>query len=310
MKQAISILYQIEDNTLLLEDRNILHVDKDIELIYGSLLAVRKGTLQVIHLTVKEFLRATDRPRNSSYTELLVDPRQASIILTNICLKCIEINCIYPIMGVKEGIARIDFRVLPSMAESLQNERPLAEYASFSWLAHLTDCERTRTQEIAEIFRQAFSSEITFNWCELCMALQPDSVDRLLIGLDELNDWILASKPDQWYEQGAGCQFLDAWCVALKTLFEDFGPVLSKRPWEIHFLDLRMEFNNLESFYQRYGHTAYRDVNILLSESKPERSLRPFQSDPRFQLQESVQGAAHNSIEIFFLYDEEHDLYF
>ena len=57
------------------------------ELIGGSLLAVRKGTLQVIHLTVKEFLRATDGPRNSPHAELLVDPRQASMTLTHVCLK-------------------------------------------------------------------------------------------------------------------------------------------------------------------------------------------------------------------------------
>ena len=93
-------------------------------------------------------------------------------------------------------------------------------------------------------------------------------------------------------------------------MFEDFGPVLSKRPWEIHFLDLRMVFNDLEDFYQKYSQTTHRDVNMPLSASKREESLRSFRSDPRFHLQESVQNVAFGSNEIFFVHDEKHGLYF
>ena len=142
------------------------------------------------------------------------------------------------------------------------------------------------------------------------MALQPDGVDQLLIGLDELNEWILTSKPNDWYEEDAGCQFLEAWCIAMKVLFEDFGPVLSKRPWEIHFLDLRRVFNNLQSFYQKYSNFMYRDSNMLLGTSKTETSLCPFQSDPRSQLHEGVQSTAWHTDRIFLLHDEKHELYF
>ena len=310
LKQAISVLFEIEGDIPLLEDQSTLHSDKDIELICGSLLVIRKGTLQVIHLTVKEFLRRTDELRNSPHAGLLVDPRQASMTLTQMCLKYIELNCMHPVTRLKEGIPRIDFRTQPTMIESLRNERPLAEYASFSWLAHLRECEGTQTKEIAKAFLQTFSSEATFNWCELCMTFQPDSVDRLLIGIDELNDWILVSKSDHWFEQDAGCQFLVAWCVALRILFEDFGPVIRKRPWEIHFLDLRSIFHDLEDFYQKYSRSTYRDVNVMLGKSKLTGKLSDSRSDPCSKLQESVQSAQNTADDVFLLHDEIHDLYF
>ena len=300
----------MESDIPLLEDRNLLHSDKDIELICGSLLAFRKGTLQVIHLTVKEFLMATDGPKNPLHAELLVEPRQASMKLTHMCLKYLEINCVHPILNVKNETARMDFQILPPIVESLRDELPLAEYACFSWLAHLIECERKQVQGIAKIFWQAFSNPATFHWCELCMTFQPESVERLLIGMDELNDWILTAKPEYWHERDASCQFLSAWCLALRTLFEDFGPVLSRRPWEIHFLDLRMVFSDLEDFYQNNSHMAKRDTNVSLEESKLGSPPGLFQSEPRVQLRQGVESGAFRSDEIFFLHDEAHDLYF
>ena len=218
LKQAISVLFEIEGDSLLIDEQGSLHSDKDIELICGSLLVVRKETLQVIHLTVKEFLSAIDGPRNSAHAELLIDPEKANMALSHMCLKYIATDCVYPITDVKDDISRINIQNLPSITESIRNERPLAEYTMSSWLAHLTDCEKTQIQEIGRIFWQAFGSKVTFNWCELCMALQPDSADRLLIGLDELSGWILDSKPHHWFEQNAGCRFSEAWCSKILDL--------------------------------------------------------------------------------------------
>ena len=132
LKQAISVLYEIEGDSLLVEEQGSLHSDKDVELICGSLLAVREGTLQVIHLTVKEFLRAIGEPRNPAYAELLVDSRHANITLSHMCLRCVETNCEHPIVDVKDEIARNDIQIQPTTTELIRKERPLAEYASFS----------------------------------------------------------------------------------------------------------------------------------------------------------------------------------
>ena len=110
IRQAISILNEIEGDIPLLEDQDTLHSDKDIELICGSLLTVRKGTLQVIHLTVKEFLMANDAPENTPHAKLSVDPTQASMILLHVCLRCIGISCMRPIVDVKDRIGRVDFQ--------------------------------------------------------------------------------------------------------------------------------------------------------------------------------------------------------
>lgn len=48
-KQALTLHYEMEGDTLLTDDQTFPYSDKDIELICGSLVTVRKGTLQVIH---------------------------------------------------------------------------------------------------------------------------------------------------------------------------------------------------------------------------------------------------------------------
>ena len=93
VKKALSVLYEIEGDAPLLMDHTSSDSDKYIELICGSLVDVRKGTLQVVHLTVKEFLRANDESRDSVPAELPIDTEKASLMLTYICLECIRSDC-------------------------------------------------------------------------------------------------------------------------------------------------------------------------------------------------------------------------
>ena len=85
LKHALSLHCDIEGHTLLSDDQHFPYSDKEIELVCGSLITVRKGTLQVIHLTVKEFLRATHGQGASLSSDLLVDLRQASLALAMVC---------------------------------------------------------------------------------------------------------------------------------------------------------------------------------------------------------------------------------
>lgn len=132
LKHALSLHYDIEGHTLLSDDQSFPYSDKEIELVCGSLVTVRKGTLQVIHLTVKEFLRATHGQGASVSSDLLVDPRQASLALTMVCLKCIEVSCTEPMVDLNTGIPRIDLLINPSNITMLRKEKPFVEYASFS----------------------------------------------------------------------------------------------------------------------------------------------------------------------------------
>ena len=205
----------------------------------------------------------------------------------------------------------MDMCVPPSTVDSIRIEKPLAEYASFSWLAHLTNCDETQIQKIARIFVSVFDSEITFNWCELCMLLQPSGVERLTIGLDELHEWIITLRSVYDRSLDPDLHFLDGWCSAIKLLFEEFGSILSRKPWEVRILDVGSAFVNLESFCSNCGDNNGRDVNVLLLGSGLEIALRcNSRLDPRLELQRSVLSAEFDGNGYFLLHDEVRDLYF
>ena len=159
-----------------------------MELIRGSLVTVRHGTLQVIHLTVKEFLRSSHGPANLPYAELLINSDNASLQLTLVCLKCIAMGCGRQFLDLNSGINRTDLMLDPVFVSKHRIEFPLSEYASFSWMVHLTDCKQDSVLEVARAFQEIFNSPSTFCWVEMCLVFQPDSVLRLLVGLEELSD--------------------------------------------------------------------------------------------------------------------------
>ena len=121
LRHALSLHYEIEGDTLLFE-----YADKDVELVCGSLVTVRQGTLQTIHLTVKEFLTSTHGPTYSTYSDLLVDPAKASSHLTLVCLKCIQDNCNESMVDLAPGIARLDIKLDDEVVMQRQRQVPLA----------------------------------------------------------------------------------------------------------------------------------------------------------------------------------------
>ena len=94
---------------MLSESHSFPYSDRDIELVCSSLVTIRNETLQVIHLTVKQFPRS--RPsletKGSTYSDLLINPREASIRLTPVCLKYIAMKCTGPLVGLSSGTNRI-----------------------------------------------------------------------------------------------------------------------------------------------------------------------------------------------------------
>ena len=121
----------MDGDTILTDDRSFPYSDKDVELICGSLITIRNGTLQVIHLTVKEFLRSQHKTDNSTFSSLLVDPEHASLQLTLVCLRCIATNA-EPLVDLDSNVPQIDWTLDTNALDRCQARAPLLEYASFS----------------------------------------------------------------------------------------------------------------------------------------------------------------------------------
>ena len=303
LKHALSLHHEIEGDTLLFE-----YAEKDIELICGSLVTVRQGTLQVIHLTVKEILTSTPGSKYSTHSDLLIDPAKASLHLTLACLRCIGVNCNKSIVNLDPRIARLDLKVDVEAVSQRQHQAPLMEYASLTWMMHLTECDEAQMIGVSKVFQETFNSHATFYWVEACMAFQPDSVLRLLAGLEEVMNHISRLAPEHWPESEASCVFFAHWCQALRNVFEEYGSTLSHRPWEVYFLDLQNSFSRVRQLYRNFGDTYRRDTTLRIEGYESLRSCRP-KAQAHSQLQQDVQGHSSNNV-IFFIHDERRRLYF
>ena len=258
-----------------------------MELVCGSLITVRQGILQVIHLTVKEFLRSAHGPEYFTYYNLLIDPEKASFQLTLACLKCIKVSCKESMVDLDRGIARLDMKLDDKAVSQRRRLAPFAEYASLTWMMHLTDCNGVQMIGVSKAFKETFDSSSTFYWVEACMAFQPDGVLRLLAGLEEVIEYVSGLSLDHWPESEASCVFFADWCHALQNVFEEYGSILPRRPWEVHFLDLQSSFSGIRQLYEKFANTPRRDVTLRINGYDSPRSCRP-ETQAYNQLQQVV----------------------
>ena len=294
----------MDGDTLLTEGHTFPYSDKEIELVCGSLVTIRKGTLQVIHLTVKEFLRSRHGSEDSSFSSLLIDPDYGNLQLTLVCLRCIATNT-KPLVDLKSEAKHIDWGLDTDALDHRQAQAPLLQYASFSWLMHFIECKLDDMPEVILECERTFNSATTFSWVETCMTFQPDSTLRLLVGFDEVRDKFCGSSDDLWPP------FLGSWCTAMSQVFEEYGAILARRPWEIYFIDMCHSFSadsSLQMMWQEHGETLSMEKVLYLNEH---RDPRPPQEKPQphLQLQQSLHVSSLNPIPVFLVHDERQNIY-
>lgn len=268
--------------------------------------------MQVIHLTVKEFIRSPQEKNGFSSSSLLVNPESGSLQLTLVCLRCISKYAV-PLVDLESKAPYIDWALDPSALERCRARAPLLEYASFSWLVHMIECKLDDLDEIVSTFQRTFGSPTTFSWIETCMASQSDSALRLSVGISEVHDWLYDSHQNLRLQQKTNPQFLVSWCTAVSCVFEEYGAVLARRPWQVYLIDLHEVFSIdpvLRELWQKYGETSLREKDLRLNVYQ---ASRPQQEHfkPHLQLQKPFQTQHSNSYanSVFLVHDEAQNLY-
>lgn len=245
-----------EGHSLLSTDGSFPYSDKDIELVCGSLVAVRNETLQVVHLTVKQYIISADLTK----LRLLAATKGASSQLTLACLGFLERKCAKPIAKVfpKRPIGAYKDKLNLSL---LRSENPFLEYACFSWLVHFVDCTNIDALDVYRAFYRTFDSPSTFGWIESCMTLQPDSVPSLLMGLEDVRDWMDNLQLDGGLTEDSNFAFVSSWCATMEQVLEEYSPVIMKRTTDIYYLDLALAFGayGLTNTYEKHGGLARRE---------------------------------------------------
>ena len=302
----------MDGDTLLTDSHSFPYSDRDLELICGSLITIRKGVMQVIHLTIKEFIRSTQEKSVSTSSSLLVNPGSGSLQLTLVCLRCIS-KYTEPLVDLESKAPHTDWALDPGELERHRARAPLLEYASFSWPVHMIECKLDDLDEIIATFQKTFGSSTTFSWIETCMASQPGSALRLSVGINDVCDWLYDHHLGLQLQQEASLQFFVSWCTATSCVFEEYGAVLSRQPWQVYLIDLYDVFSVdsvLQDLWQKYGETALRDKDLHLNGHQASRSHQEH-SMPHLQLQKPLTTKnSHPDVDsVFLVHNEDQDLY-
>lgn len=239
------------------------------------MLAIREGTIQFIHLTVKEFLTDLTGSTNGSYKQLLVDPAAASLQMTLVSLDYMSERLTRPVIDLNAKFNRMDLKVDNTELQKRLEENPFIEYASFNWPLHCVDYSGDSIDEIAKAIRKTFDSSATFYWIEICMLLDPDRfLGRIRLGLVELIGW--ASDEIDRAPPGSASvyEFLSNWCSVIVQIAHDYGKSFAQLPWDIYILDMRETFvsKGLGQLYNNHGNFETREPVILFSDDHSQTS--------------------------------------
>ena len=303
LRQALEIHYQNEGQTLLSTDGSFPYSDKDIELVCGSLVTVRNETLQVVHLTVKQHMKSASGPPSIG---LLAEMKGANVQLTLACLNLLRHRCVEPIAKLfpKRPIGAEEEGLDLSL---LRSSNPFLEYACFSWLVHLTDCTSVEALEVSRSLNRTFDSPSTFGWVESCMILQPRSVHRLLIALEDVRDWIDDLQSDAKV-QDSSFVFASNWCATMEQVLDEYSPVIEKQTTEIYYLDLAVAFaaHGITGTYEKHGGLLRRERCSRFSTARNPRPARK-NAPPSRQLQ--IPSEADILDLGLFIYEPNRDIY-
>ena len=307
LRDALVAHYQYETGNMVARDEILMYSEREIALVCGSLVTVQNRTVQLIHLSTKEFLQRPlhlrDMAERYMYLELLVDPHLTSLQLTMSCLGYVSLTCNKPITDMNDWMPQFyprEPRDEQLRLESRLRDFPLAEYAIFSWLVHLVDCDILAFQEIVTAVRNTYDSPCTFCWIEMCLALDGDSLWRVVISLQEIGDWISdatsssSSSGSPSIELGENGRFVESWCKALLCFFTEYGGPVRLCPSQVHSLDLSRVFqaDALHGLYDRHADHHRRDLHVqLCGYVNPfARMAVPKKLPPVRKLQQNVQS--------------------
>lgn len=249
LRQALTVHYQSEGHSLLCVDGSFPYSNKDIELVCGSLVHVRNGTLQLVHLTIKEYIQSGSQS-DSSY--LPIETQSASSQLALVCLSFLGSNCTRAITGFENSV--VD-------PQQLRTNAPFIEYAVTFWMFHLTESEVQDRVEVSKQFLNTFISASTFCWLETYLALHPSNLPDLFIFLDAVRIWAIGSEEHGLSLGNSNFSFIADWCGAMEQVLHEYGQILVLRPFEIHNLNIGFAFSTgeLTELYGKFGNVNARE---------------------------------------------------
>ncbi|KAI4264650.1 MAG: hypothetical protein L6R42_000248 [Xanthoria sp. 1 TBL-2021] len=264
--EALKIQYEaaVEDFTY---SQHLLCSTRELELVCGSLVTVKDGIIQLIHLSTKEFLVDQKSASNAGpdLQAFFVQTQDDSAVLSGICVKYLANRC------VPGKLSRND----SSKGWQMDDSR-LLEYAYLNWIVHLTDSSSQTLERQKPIVQPFLKSRNSVYWLELCFTINHDIYRTLSAHLQAVLDWCLRCEPPI----GGGSRppqdllpLLCYWAKSYLHLLDDYGPSLSEWPEEVHRIDPTTVFEPSDfKILESLRHDGSYHRHYVLEDSKLRRN--------------------------------------
>lgn len=239
--------------------QHLLCSTRELELVCGSLVTVKDGIIQLIHLSTKESL--IDEKRASDLRQDLhaffVRTQDDSALLSGICVRYLSTCCI------PGKLSRDD-----SSKGWQMDDTKLLEYAYLNWILHLTESSSQTLVRQEPILQRFLASRNSLYWLEICFTIDRDIYRTLSTHLQAVLDWCLRCEAeDSGSRSPQGLvPLLHYWAKSYLQLLDDYGPSLENWPHEVHCIDPERvfepsSFQILESLRQDASYHRHHVLN-------------------------------------------------
>ena len=305
----------------LVDDDEYLYSEKDVEMACGALVVSRNQTLQLVHLSTKEILTRrplqmlSDDPRLAFY----VDVQEASPHMAAQCLSYLKTH-----LDGTESLTRPNLEAVPRLqlteenydSTALLDNSPFIDYASISWQVHLIDSKlRLGLERFMRQLQLLLTYDLTKLWIELCVVLHEDVIWIIERNCKETVVWAdSASAPANSSMQDA-ISFVSAWSHVVITILTEYGGIIEKHPYEIHYLDLTNVLgSNREpgssALPESYAATHIGTLREQITEVRTvDKSKAMAKVEPCRQLHSNLDNPEDSHLG-FLLYDSTREVYF
>ncbi len=261
LREALACQYQSQGHTLL-SDGEFPYTDRDIEDMCGSLVSVRHHQIQTVHQSTKEYLVGLGETRQVSQgIAILPTSVDTSQQLASICLTYQEKLCTSSL--AKLQIAPFDHHPDGFNVRLLREENKLLDYGFVFWIHHVLCCPISHRESLVAIMLKHFSNFMTVSWIVVSMLLDSKGLWRLVIGVEEVEEWLVADNTQEDMSEVARC--LQHWCSGVAKLLKAYSTLLLENPWTIWRLDI----NSFLGLEQRFSAPS----NCFAHRTETEESL-------------------------------------
>lgn len=248
LEEALELEYTVERPRFDF-DNALLYTERDIELACGSLLTVRSGTVQLIHLSAREFLRSPSVRLNIDDTlhQYLVDVPSVSSRIASHCVSYLLSRCAPP-----KVLPAHDNRTAKDDVDALKHRFPLLDYACFNWLKHLISSAEVPVDPCGSVIQSFLESYCCLGWIQSCFNLDPDCAFRLQIDIRDLLDWAKSQSDGSGPSKSARPGLVHVaieWAGEFQSLLTEYEDALNCGSYEAYFIDPERIFGSSRNLF-------------------------------------------------------------